>query len=58
MYDDGYKNIVNIDVRVMKILSDGSDAEADDLWQYSGILIEKMRKKHEELRPEMECKWL
>lgn len=36
MYDDGYKNIVNID--------------------YSDILIEQMRKKHGEARPEME--WL
>ncbi|KIP02687.1 hypothetical protein PHLGIDRAFT_32105 [Phlebiopsis gigantea 11061_1 CR5-6] len=36
MYDDGYKNIVNVD--------------------YSGILIEKMRRKHQEVRPGME--WL
>ncbi|KAI0047848.1 S-adenosyl-L-methionine-dependent methyltransferase [Auriscalpium vulgare] len=36
MYDDGYKNIVNID--------------------YSGVVIEQMRARHHESRPEME--WL
>jgi len=36
MYDDGYKNIVNID--------------------YSSVVIDQMRRRHKERRPEME--WL
>ncbi|THH30107.1 hypothetical protein EUX98_g4084 [Antrodiella citrinella] len=39
MYDDGYKNIVNIDVNIRL---------------YSGILIERMQHKHSESRPEMQ----
>jgi len=34
MYDDGYRNIVNVD--------------------YSAVLIEQMRKRHGQVRPEME----
>ncbi|KAL0953390.1 hypothetical protein HGRIS_004629 [Hohenbuehelia grisea] len=36
MWDDGYKNITNVD--------------------YSSVIIEKMRRQHEEVRPEMQ--WL
>ena len=37
MYDDGYKNIVNID--------------------YSGVVISRMKARHSDHRPEMECEF-
>ncbi|KAF8916177.1 hypothetical protein CPB85DRAFT_1273425 [Mucidula mucida] len=36
MYDDGYRNIVNVD--------------------YSAVVIDQMKQRHESTRPEMECK--
>ncbi|KAF9031408.1 hypothetical protein BDZ89DRAFT_627609 [Hymenopellis radicata] len=37
MYDDGYRNIVNVD--------------------YSAVVIDQMKQRHESTRPEMECKF-
>lgn len=52
MYEDGYKNILNADVS--GLMSDSEAYALDCLQQYSGILIEKMRRKHSD-KPEMEC---
>ncbi|TFY54749.1 hypothetical protein EVG20_g9583 [Dentipellis fragilis] len=49
MYDDGYKNIVNIDAR-----SSFSDIFINlTLPQYSPVVVEQMRNRHQNNRPEM-----
>lgn len=53
MYDDGYKNIVNLDVVSVHSLS-LHDAEPS-IFQYSPVVIERMRKQHQDPRPEMRC---
>ena len=52
MYDDGYKNIVNIDVRTKSF--DRADSLADWGTQYSPVVIERMRARNHN-RPEMQC---
>ncbi|EKM50634.1 uncharacterized protein PHACADRAFT_200577 [Phanerochaete carnosa HHB-10118-sp] len=51
MYDDGYKTIVNVDVISVSPSPPGSQSSHHP--QYSGILIEKMRHRYEQARPEM-----
>lgn len=57
MYDDGCKNIVNTDVREARQPERVGcyTHTLRHVLQYSGILIEKMRQRHEHARPQMEC---
>ncbi|KAI0954545.1 hypothetical protein AcW1_006406 [Taiwanofungus camphoratus] len=56
MYDDGCKNIVNTDVREARQPERVGcyTHTLRHVLQYSGILIEKMRQRHEHARPQME----
>ncbi len=53
LWEDGYRNVVNTDVH-LKFLLTFCDLTGSML-QYSGVLIEQMKKRHSALRPEMEC---
>ena len=53
MYDDGYENIVNIDVSRFFMRSESITNTLP--LQYSSICIEQMRQRHSESRPKMEC---
>jgi hypothetical protein len=53
MWEDGYKNIVNVDVCFLLQLS--KLIYLILLPKYSPVVIEKMRNRHKDVRPEMTC---
>lgn len=56
MYDDGYKNIVNVDVSLWAVPIHFWHIWTSTFGQYSSVVIEQMQKRHETDRPEMECR--
>lgn len=52
MWEDGYKNIVNVDVCFLLL---SKFIHLIFLPKYSPVVIEKMRNRHKDVRPEMTC---
>jgi len=55
MWDDGYRNIVNIDVGSWDLTREKAFNLTQSMLQYSGVLIQQMQQRHGRSRPEMEC---